>query len=1179
MPKSKSGGRLRTSQTQPQLFAQRDSAETEVKYFGLVRDEALSDLASRDEALAEVLKDIQDPAEASTLGKFGPTDLQVLDGVARYDLKKEDFEILVGASINAEDDQGVLAPIVNPRQRISDRIAQAERFAGRGTNYQGQGTVLYKYYVPETQPSGSTNKYSHTNLPPFFTEAITSTVENSADFIPTTATQVSNSHRIGYIQNGVFVPESENEYWWSGEYDHYMSDTSEYGGATQSALTNPKFPIVRDGNMKFDQIAPRGINSRYNWGLRFDAWFRRSDFGAGSSMMRWAAQVNGHLRIDYFDKSGYNSTTGAVEGAWRTALNTADSTTYYTQRSGENPVPNAVGGRLYHVQGGPAMDIGAGTGTLPTQRSLATGGALDLNETHLDREGNTVKNYNDDYVPVVIRFWYGQPSTDPAQTNNATRKPLGTASFFIQMLDTNLATADLSKWNDYSSQLRLTWNSTQNAWSADTSAGGSAAGEANFDNYNQNFEIVGYTALNASKPSALTGYTTPSSTIIASKGVPVSGVTYSAFSISGINPTNGQTIWVTARNRPFNVVPGSSTTRYITSLWQRYLFNPNPTRGYRTALDLLEGVGANYAEPNPSKVPFEENLDLYKAVVGSLPALSTYSSSRYDGMLTNSLTISNTQRDYDYNHSKLLMIGRQKKGTVGEIGTTAPYSGKNLAVGEVRKKGGNYTFMEVVENQAGFGGSVIINAYPSNDLGVVSTASTTTYGKALHMLDNTTTFSKSTRQNISTVQVNKLPSDTNYSGTARVLYEEVDGVGRLSIGTWDGTTFTYDNTGIVAQLAMGASARNHASKSMFWAEFAKGGADYDFFGLIGAQRTSFSSATLTVNSGGTTITSSGGVFTPDSTNSNNNQYIGSEITFPGDGTVRRVTSYNASSGVVTFTPSITAGQYTNCQVYYNHFQLGGVLPSSIVNSSGTKLVRTSIIPTPSGGNIADRLIQVRFVFNSAYQYLRADNGTGLSFGETLYVKAGTSPTQTQPFTSDTELPAPPADIVVPFGYDNSTGASDPGLGGLCYPPYSIQNIELQGLAKTDTSLYTSTEGQFDVWWGGRIGNVSDMGQRYLYVTDKLMFDFSALERSNLLTSLTTVQKPVFTGSEYTHKLEVELNVGLPTNASTAINANIYNDARLHSNNKPVKDKYYLFIRKQSGGDQLSVLSANNPSWT
>jgi hypothetical protein len=79
--------------------------------------------------------------------------------------------------------------------------------------------------------------------------------------------------------------------------------------------------------------------------------------------------------------------------------------------------------------------------------------------------------------------------------------------------------------------------------------------------------------------------------------------------------------------------------------------------------------------------------------------------------------------------------------------------------------------------------------------------------------------------------------------------------------------------------------------------------------------------------------------------------------------------------------------------------------------------------------------------------------------------------------------------------------------------------------------------------------------------------------------LSSTEKPTFVGSEYTHKLEVELSVATPVNASTITNANIYNDARVHSNNKPVKDRYYLFIKKQTGGRELSVLSANNPSWT
>ncbi len=1168
MPKSKSGGRLKTSTTQPQLFLQRDSAETEIKYFGLVRDKALSDLESGDKALAEVLKDIQDPAEASSVGTFSPTDLQILDGVARYDLKKEDFQILKGASINAENDNGVSSPLVNPRQRISDRIAQAEGFAGRGTNYQGQGAVLYKYYVPEDEPPEQTIKYSHTNPPPFFSESIDSVAENSPDFIPATSAQIKKSHRIGYIQNGQFVPASEEEYWWSGEYNHYMATHAEYGRETSSALINPKFPIVRDGNMKFDQIIPDGINTRYNWGLRFDMWFRREDLKL-QSIMRWAAQVNGQLRIDYFDKSAQDSATGAVTGAWKTALNTANTATYYSQVSKESPVPSELGSRLYYLQGGPTTALGAGNGTLPTQRSLVDGGALDLTATFNDREGNPATKFNGiDYVPVVIRFWYGQPSTNPDEVNLVSRQPLGPASFFIEMIDTNLSSGNLSKWNDYSSQLRLVYDATSAAWGVDTTVGGSAAGEADFANFAQTFEIVGYTPLSSSstysKPSPLGVYLYPSVSVIATK---VTATTFAKFTVPGSAPTTtGQKIWVIARNRPFNVIP-ELASRNVQSMWERFIFNPSPYGRYMGAADLLEGVGANYAEPNPAKVPFEENLELYKAVYGKTPAPRSYTSDRYDGTLTNTITTLNTERDYDYNHSRLLMIGRQKKGTTSEIGTTAPYAGKDLQVGEVRKKGENYTFIEVVENKAGFGGNITINAYPYNNLAVIDPPTgTTSVAASLHMTDNTTTFSNLARQNLPlAVDTQLLP--TTHSPIFGLQYVEEGGSSRLYYNSGG----VKNTTGIIADLLMGAttSTPNHTTNSAFIHSFKNQvGLSFNFYGLIGITRPSVPSTSITLASS-TTFTAPSGTFAVFG--SATDQYNGTVIKFSGDTGKYTVTSFNSATGVVTFIPAKTFPGTYAAEVFYNYFQLGGLLPERIVDSTGAQILRANLFSLPS---------QIKFVFNSAYQYTRADSGSGLSFGETLYVKGAQSPTLTNPFTEDTELPAPPADIVTPFGYDNSVGdTTNPGLGGLCYPPYSIQNINLQGLVKSDSALYSETTGNFDVWWGSRIGGREDMGQRYLYVTDKLMFDFADSERVNLLSQLGTTDKPTFVGSEYTHKLEVELNVALPSNASTAINANIYKDARVHSNNKPVKDRYYLFIKKQDGGDGLSVLSANAPAWT
>lgn len=1168
MPRYKSGGRLKTSPTPPPPFSQKRSASTETKYYGLRRDSALSDIGSSEEALNEVLTDIQDPSESLTLGKFVASDLQVIDGAVNYSLKKEDFEVLRDASINLEDENGSLLPLVNPRQRISDRIKQFEGFAGRGTQYQGQGTALFKYYVPTDLPTGSVDKYSHANPPPFFTEAIGSSVENAPDFIPTTPAQIQSTHRLGYVKNGAFIPFQDPEWWWNGEYDHDFRTRAEYGNPSNTAESDPKFPIVRDGNIKFDVIRPEGISTRYNWGLRFDAWWRRG-FDSSARFMKWAAQVNGHLRIDYFEKTGY--VNGVVQGSWKTALDTTNPATYYEQIAKENPTTTTLKSRKYLVQGGPSMPIGTGTGTLGTQRSATNGSALDLNAVYADREGISLRRFNDDYVPVVIRFWYGQPSTDPADTDILTSAPLGPASFCIDMLHSDITEAVLPRWNDYSSQIKLIYVAAQSAWAVDTTLDASPAGEANYANYMSTFEILARSSVGPAptKPGNVGAYTYIESLVIAEKTDPVSGVTYAKFTLPGITPTDGHKVWVIGRNRPYTESPDST---YISEeeMWQRYLFYPSPTSEYTGANDLLDGVGQFYREPNPARTSFESNTLFYKAKLNQVPLLGTYGPARYDGMIQNSLTEAVGVRDYDYSHDKLLFVGRQQKST----------SIRPLASGEVRIPGENYTFIEVIENEAGLGGNVVINAYPTNNLGVLTTSVTNAkLAKFLHMADNAKTFTNPSRQNVSISNPSLLPTSAEYTATTRVLYEEIAGQGRISIGTWNGTAFTYDATGIIAKLTMGNGAtRSHLIKSGFLAEVIKpdGGGTFSFYGLIGALRPSVDNVSVTVALNGANYQITSEILFPNNGDtSNNNKYIGTEIIFDGDATPRYVTAYSASTQTVTFSPSKPVGTYANTDVWYNHLSIGGVLPSAMVNSTGDRVTRTSVVPTPSPTNLSSRLLQLSVVYNSAYQFSRADNGAGLSYGETLYVKQLASPTATTPFEADSELPSPPADIVIPFGYDNSQGATEPGLGGLCYPPYSIQNIALQELATNDVNLYAQPEGNFDMWWGGRNTSETNLGNVSLTITDKLLFDFASSDRESLLQALNAGQKPALNSSQYTHKLEVELRVGLPT--PPAENANLYNDVKVYSNNKPVKDKYYLFVNVGTN-NSVELLTANNPGW-
>lgn len=1158
MPKFPQGGRVKVSTSVPPLFESLRPISSETKYYGLLRDNALSDVEEPIEALSEVLRDIQNPAEAATLGIFTAPDFQIIEGIVRYDLKKEDFEVLENASINVEDENGNLSPAISPRQRIADRIKQSESFAGRGTVYQGQGTVMYKYMVPTDEVNSvNSKKYSHTNPPPFFTEDIDSSAENAPDHIPTLA-QVPSTHRIGVIIDGAFEPRKENEYWWSGAYFNEVREQSEYGSPTDSAADNPKFPIVRDGNLNFAELPISGITQADNWGLRFDAWFDRSVGEINSlteTYLKFAAFVNGHLRIDYFEKTGYDA-NGAIQGSWKTALDTTDSTKYYIQDSKEVVIGNnALGVARRYVQGGPATATGAGDGTSHTPRSATAGGAWDLSSTYPDQESNDVDTFGN-YVPVIIRFWYGQKDEETTGLNPIDREPFGEPGFVLDYITTNAA--DITTWNDYSSQMRVQYDSANGYWAR------TAGDDANFSNFNDIFEIIAYST-SATQPDSVDDYDI--SPVFISGVKNDSDPTKIEFNIPGLNPSNGDQIWIVLKNRAFNAPPGD---RGGGVMWQRLLFHPDPSGIYSGAEDMLEGVGSNYIEPDPSREVFDLNYEFYKAKYGNLPDLNTYGADRYDGFIPTSITDSAGARDYDYDHAKLLFIGRQKKGTEAEIGdgTTNPNKiGKNLATGETRNKGENYTFLRVIKNEAGFGGNVVINACPSNNLSVLTTTSTGQFAKFLHMGDNTKTYSGSNRQNITSLSKFDFPSDSDFNSGERFKYEIIGGQGTLSAWT---SGNAYDTTGKIATLTLGGATRNKDIKSIFISNFrTDGGTEYNFRGFIGATREAFENQQISVNSGGTTITSSG-LFPNNGDSANNNQYIGTQIEFlSGDGgavaDTKYVTAYDASTETVTYSGAKTAQNYY-VNVWYNHFKLGGVFPNKVIDTSGNAQTYTI-----SDGNE----IQISGSFNSGYQFERVDNGAGLSFSETLFFKESGAPTGSSPFSSDTEAPAPPADIVTPFGYDNTPSSSDPGLGGLCYPPYSIQNIQLQYLVKSDSELYSENEGNFDIWWGGRNVSLTDLDNKSLTVTDKLLFDFDTSDRSNLISTLASNEKPAFTGSEYTHKLEVELNVDVPDGPGA--NANLYADVIKYSDGNPVKDKFYLFINKS--GSDLELISANQPDWS
>lgn len=1279
MPGRQPGGKVRISQTAPSLVSKNKvSPSSEVKYYGLIRDEALSDLTSRTDALEEVLKDIQDSAERLSEGEMNAGDLTIIDGIVNYGIKYEDLAVLKGASL--EDGNGNV--LVNPRQRLADRVSQFETFAGRGTPYIGAGPVKFLYIVPQngdlldgtvsintsgtvtgsnttfsddlavgdfvilTEADGETihkpvpsntsdpgiykvtsitnnflmevepnpigavlsgkklrKRYCHNNPPPFYTENIDSTAFNSPDHIPT-ITQLPESHRQGYVLNNTFFPYKENESWWEGPYNRDHTDAEEYGNSFSSPQDDPRFPIVKDSNISFN-ITKDQLSQDVNFGVRYDAWFK-SGFESNRNFLKLIAQVNGRLKVDYF-KTTSISPTGDVTGSWVTLIDTSNPDTFFTQASKSQLANNTLGVQTFYVQGGP--DFGESSAVDTTNNSV------DLSDTYTDRDGSTKSVFRSNYVPVIIRYWFGQDTVD-----NSTTSPIPTnlrgvqayePSFMIDFASSNITSELLKYWNNHFGFVKLKYSGTGDVWTI-TGVTQPSNYKTDLSEFNYLFEVVAYTT-DATAPTAPTirNFASweasaelfeyiPNSVVIAEK-------TYSSgYSDTDIevkfptisSPATDQEVFVLVQNRPRFVIPNTSDTipynRSENKLWQRYLYNPDYRGSYTKASDMLKD-SVNYIEPDPQKVTLEENPEYFKYKYGRLPLLNTYGANRYDGTIYNRITESNTERDYDYSHSKLLFLGRQKKDT-----SIAP-----LATGEIRNKAENYTFIRVEQDAAGNGGEIAIFGRPVNSMAVLNnTAGIDNSGKALHSSDNTATFGNLNRQNITSVAIEYLPTNDKYDdsdNTETLRHETFLGNSILSyVTSYSGSDPIYDTTGVISQMDLGAAngLRNKDIKSIFITSFDKNkGTERFFRGLVSAERR-VEQATVTLSAGG--IISSATLFSNNdgSITDNNQPYIGALIEFytasdyTGIPVVKYVSAYNAMDQAVQVTindpDDLTEGNSYYIRVYYNYFVLSAAVPSAVTTSAGV----ADSSGFPSLGSTDE--IQVRFIYTDSYQFSRVDSGQGLNFAESLWSTANTDSETTGkafPFSTDTELPAPPSAIVTPFGYDNGpTDPSNPGLGGICYPPYSTQDLRLKDTALTDSELYDKTTGHYDVYFGSPDVSQVTLGGKFLKVTDQLQFDFESSERTNLITETGTF--PQFTAASYSHKLRVELSPFIgEVSSSTGLfartaytgvtNENIFKDVLKYSNNKPVKEVFFLFAKKASGTGEtdISLLTEDDPGWS
>ena len=172
----------------------------------------------------------------------------------------------------------------------------------------------------------------------------------------------------------------------------------------------------------------------------------------------------------------------------------------------------------------------------------------------------------------------------------------------------------------------------------------------------------------------------------------------------------------------------------------------------------------------------------------------------------------------------------------------------------------------------------------------------------------------------------------------------------------------------------------------------------------------------------------------------------------------------------------------------------------------------------------------------AFQYARVDTGEGVSFGDVLKFtySAGTL------LPGLSEVPRPPEDRVTPLGFDKPEFS-----GGLCYPPYGINNPLLVGVAQSDSELATSPIGNHDVIWGNPAQ--SALGGHVLRITEKL--EFLGLEAISVLSSPVTLDP-----NSYSHRFRTD----------TILDPSLDEDVLEHiGNGEKVKDSYYAFVKLDS----------------
>jgi hypothetical protein len=209
--------------------------------------------------------------------------------------------------------------------------------------------------------------------------------------------------------------------------------------------------------------------------------------------------------------------------------------------------------------------------------------------------------------------------------------------------------------------------------------------------------------------------------------------------------------------------------------------------------------------------------------------------------------------------------------------------------------------------------------------------------------------------------------------------------------------------------------------------------------------------------------------------------------------------------------------------------------------SGFTIISFSVFLTsllPGGSEVSQfsgKFIRFYTSDNREFQNTLVDTGETICYSDVLKL---TYDNNDNIISSQSEIPKTPSDRVTPFGFD--------GASGICYPPYVVSDPLLKDVAISDSDLYNSPGGWYDVFWGDytkpRLGDKT--------LTLSIGIEFRGED------AVETVATPInIDPSFYSHKFKVDM----------PLEVGDYDEDILTylGNGEQVSDTYYLFVNLSS----------------